>query len=149
YAGGLRVSEAARLRVADVEVERRMVFIRGGKGGKDRYTLLADAASEVLRAYQAEYKPGGWLFPGAKPGTHVSPRTIQKVFEAAREKARIRKDATVHTLRHSFATHLLESGTDIRHIQELLGHKDPRTTQRYTHVSSRALGRIRSPLDDL
>jgi len=151
YAGGLRVSEAARLRVADVDVERRMVFIRGGKGNKDRYTVLADAAVEVLRAYQAKYNPdpNGWLFPGARPGGHISPRTIQKVFDAARKKAGIQKAATVHTLRHSFATHLLESGTDIRYIQELLGHKDPRTTQRYTHVSGRVLGRIRSPLDDL
>jgi integrase len=94
-------------------------------------------------------RPVGWLFPGAKPGRHISPRTIQKVFRKARERADIQKAATVHTLRHSFATHLLEGGTELRYIQELLGHKDPRTTQRYTHVSSHALGRIRSPLDNL
>jgi len=149
YAGGLRVSEAARLKVADVDGERRMLFVRGGKGAKDRYTIIADVALDALRDYWRVYRPQDWLFPGARPGSHISPRTIQEVFRRARDKAGIRKEATVHTLRHSFATHLLEDGVNLRYIQELMGHKDPRTTQLYTHVSRREIGRIRSPLDKL
>jgi len=123
--------------------------VQSGKGQKDRYTLLADAAIEVLREYREAYRPEGWLFPGTRMDRHLSARTVQKVFETAREKAGIQKPATVHTLRHSFATHLLEDGTDIRYVQELLGHESVKTTQRYTHVSRRELGRIRSPLDAL
>jgi integrase/recombinase XerD len=149
YAGGLRVSEAARLKVTDVDGERKQVFVRGGKGGKDRYTVIGEAALEALRDYWRVYRPGDWLFPGARPDIPLSPRTIQKVFRRARDKAGIRKKATVHTLRHSFATHLLEDGVDLRYIQELLGHTDPRTTQLYTHVSNWERGRIRSPVDDL
>lgn len=149
YAAGLRVSEAARLKVADVDGERLRIFVRGGKGRKDRYTIIAEAALEVLRDYWRVYRPKDWLFPGARPGSHISPRTIQAAFRKALDLAGIRKEATVHTLRHSFATHLLEDGVDLRYIQELLGHKDSRTTQLYTHVSNRAIGRIRSPLDKL
>ena len=116
---------------------------------KDRYTIIADAALEALRDYWRVYQPKDWLFPGARPNRHLSSRSIQKVFANAREKAQIRKNATVHTLRHSFATHLLEDGVDLRYIQELLGHKDPRTTQLYLHVSNKEMGRIRSPLDNL
>ncbi len=148
YAAGLRVSEAARLKVADVDGERRRIFVRG-KGEKDRYTIIAETALEALRDYWRVYQPQDWLFPGAQPDRHISARTIQAVFRQARERAGIRKEVTVHTLRHSFATHLLEDGVDLRYIQELLGHKDPRTTQLYTHVSNREIGRIRSPLDDL
>jgi integrase/recombinase XerD len=147
YAGGLRVSEAARLKVSDVNGERKQVFVRGGKGGKDRYTVIGEPALAALRDYWRVYRPRDWLFPGARPDKHISPRTIQTVFQRARDKAGIRKDATVHTLRHSFATHLLEDGVDVRYIQELLGHEDVRTTQRYTHVSDPA--RVRSPLDEL
>jgi integrase/recombinase XerD len=147
YAGGLRVSEAARLKVSDVDGERKQVFVRGGKGGKDRYTVIGEPALEALREYWRVYRPRDWLFPGARPDKHISSRTIQAVFQRARDKAGIRKDATVHTLRHSFATHLLEDGVDVRYIQELLGHEDVRTTQRYTHVSDPA--RVRSPLDEL
>ena len=147
YAGGLRVSEAARLKVSDVDGERKQVFVRGGKGGKDRYTIIGEQALEALREYWRVYHPREWLFPGARPDRHISPRTIQAVFRRARDEAGIQKDATVHTLRHSFATHLLEDGVDVRYIQELLGHEDVRTTQRYTHVSDPA--QIRSPLDEL
>lgn len=149
YAGGLRVSEAARLKVSDVDGERKQVFVRGGKGNKDRYTIIGEAALEALRDYWRVYRPSDWLFPSTRPDVHISPRTIQTVFKRARDKAGIRKDATVHTLRHSFATHLLEDGVDLRYIQELLGHEDIRTTQRYTHVSNREMGRVRSPVDDL
>lgn len=146
YAGGLRVSEAARLKVSDVDGERKQVFVRSGKGGKDRYTVIGETALEALRDYWRVYRPNDWLFPGARPDIHISSRTIQTVFRRARDEAGIRKDATVHTLRHSFATHLLADGVDIRYIQELLGHEDVRTTQRYTHVSDPA--KVRSPLDD-
>jgi integrase/recombinase XerD len=147
YAGGLRVSEAARLKVSDVDGERKQVFVRGGKGAKDRYTVIGEPALETLRDYWRVYRPHDWLFPGARPDKHISSRTIQAVFQRARDKAGIRKEATVHTLRHSFATHLLEDGVDVRYIQELMGHEDVRTTQRYTHVSDPA--RVRSPLDEL
>jgi integrase/recombinase XerD len=112
-------------------------------------SFVGEAALEALRGYWRVYQPRDWLFPGAEPGRHLSPRSIQAVFGRAREASGIHKEATVHTLRHSFATHLLEDGLDPRYIQELLGHEDPRTTMIYTHVSSRALGHIRSPLDNL
>jgi site-specific recombinase XerD len=140
YAGGLRVSEAARLKVGDIDGERRMLFVRGSKGMKDRYTLIADTALEALRDYWRLYRPKDWLFPGAKPNRHISSRSIQKVFGKAKEAVGIQKEATVHTLRHSFATHLLEDGVDLRYIQELLGHKDPRTTQLYTLILSKIRG---------
>lgn len=149
YSAGLRVSEAVRLRAEDINEKRGLIRIHRGKGRKDRYTLLSGKALETLHEYQRVYHPEKWLFPGAKPGEHISPRTVQKVFEAAKRQAGINKQATVHTLRHSFATHLLEEGVDLRYIQELLGHKDLRTTQQYTHVSRKELGRIRSPLDNL
>jgi len=149
YAAGLRVSEAARLKVADVDGKQHRLFVRGGKGAQDRYTIIAETALEALREYWRVYRPKEWLFPSDRPDKAISPRTIQAVFKQARERAGIRKAATVHTLRHSFATHLLEDGVDLRYIQELLGHKDPRTTQLYTHVSRGKVERIRSPLDGL
>ncbi|MGQ9629148.1 MAG: tyrosine-type recombinase/integrase [bacterium] len=123
YAGGLRVSEAARLKVGDIGGERRMLFVRGGKGAKDRYTIIADVALEALRDYWKAYQPRDWLFPGDRPGGHISTRTIQAVFKRARERAGIRKAATVHTLRHSFATHLLEDGVDLRYSRSYWGTK--------------------------
>lgn len=149
YAGGLRVSEAVRLRVSDIDGERKRIFVRGGKGGKDRYTIIGEAALEALREYWRIYRPAEWLFPGVRPDVPISTRAIQMGFRKARERAGIRKDATVHTLRHSFATHLLEDGIDIRYIQELLGHEDVRTTQLYTHVGDPSMRRIRSPVDEL
>lgn len=149
YSAGLRLGEVVRLRVEDIDSARRLIHIRQAKGRKDRYTVLSQAALEALRVYFKQYRPDRWLFPGAKPGRHLHERTVQKVFERAREAAGIRKDVSVHTLRHSFATHLLESGTDLRYIQELLGHKSSKTTEIYTHVSERDIGRIQSPLDSL
>ena len=147
YSAGLRVGEVIRLKVEDLDEQRRLIRVRGGKGRKDRYTLLSEVALQVVKAYQEAYRPKTWLFPGPKLGSHLSSRTVQKVLERAREKAGIPQHVTVHTLRHSFATHLLEGGTDLRYIQELLGHTSPRTTEIYTHVSQKDLGRIQSPLD--
>jgi site-specific recombinase XerD len=149
YSAGLRLGEAVRLRVEDIDANRRVIHVRGGKGHKDRYTVLSDRALDALREYYRRERPAGWLFPGARADRHLSPRSAQKVVEAAARRAGIRKRVTVHTLRHSFATHLLESGISLRHIQELLGHNSPKTTEIYTHVSSTELQRIRSPLDDL
>lgn len=149
YAAGLRVGEAVRLRLDDIDSERMMIRVRQGKGKKDRYTMLSSAALALLRAYVRKERPERWLFPGADGEGHLHERTVQKVFEQARVKAGIPKGATVHTLRHSFATHLLEQGTDLRYIQELLGHASPKTTEIYTHVSRKALQNIQSPLDRL
>lgn len=149
YSAGLRVGEVVKLRPEDIDSNRKLIHIRGAKGRKDRYTLLSNVALEVLRQYYAEYHPGEWLFSGAKPGTHLSTRSAQAIFEQAREEAGIKKQVSVHSLRHSFATHLLESGVDLRYIQELLGHKSSKTTEVYTHVSTKGLGAIRSPLDVL
>jgi site-specific recombinase XerD len=125
-----------------------LVVIRGAKGRKDRTTLLSTTALALLDAYLPNAAPGEWLFPGARGGRPLSTRSVQKVVAAARRRAGIRKPVTPHVLRHSFATHLLESGTDLRVIQELLGHASVRTTEIYTHVSRRHLERIRNPLDE-
>lgn len=149
YSAGLRVGEVVRLRCEDIDTERMMIHIRQGKQRKDRYTMLSEVALTVLREYARRYQPKTWLFPGAGYGRHLHERSVQKVFQRARIKAGIDKSVSVHTLRHSFATHLLENGTDLRYIQELLGHKHSKTTEIYTHVSKRDIGRIRSPLDGL
>jgi integrase/recombinase XerD len=124
-----------------------MVHLRGAKGGKDRYTLLADSVIHCLNEYYREYGPKDFLFEGGDGRRHYSERSVQHVFEKAVAKAGIRKHVTVHSLRHSFATHLLEGGTDLRFIQELLGHRSAKTTEIYTHVSNKSLGQIISPLD--
>jgi integrase/recombinase XerD len=147
YSAGLRVSEVVHLRPGDLDRERKLIHVRRGKGAKDRYTLLADAAAKVLDDYLRTQPAGDWLFPGMPPTRPLSARSVQKVIERARIAAGIKKQFSVHALRHSFATHLLEAGTDLRFIQELLGHGSARTTQIYTHVSTRDLARIRSPLD--
>ena len=148
YSGGLRVSEVVGLRPSDIDSERMCIRVRG-KGMRERETLLAEGALGILRCYFSRYRPGEWLFEGQKSGRPLHSRTVQKAFAGARERGEIAKPATVHTLRHSFATHLLESGVDLFHIQRLLGHKNPKTTTVYLHVSTRDLARIRSPLDDL
>jgi site-specific recombinase XerD len=148
YAGGLRLSELIHLRPGDLARDRGQLRVRGGKGNKDRITLLSQKVLDPLARYLATYRPKHYLFEGVGGGAY-SPRSVQQVFHRAREKAGIRTPATVHTLRHSFATHLLEKGTDLRYIQTLLGHASSRTTEIYTHVSTKALGKIRSPLDDL
>ncbi len=147
YSAGLRVSEVVRLRMADIDVQRCMIHVRGGKGRKDRYTVLSETALKTLEEYAHYYRPVGWLFPGQRRGRHLSTRTVQKVVADAGRKAGIGKRLTTHTLRHSFATHLLENGTALRYIQELLGHRSTKTTQIYTHVTRKDLARIISPLD--
>jgi len=149
YSAGLRVGEVVRLRPADLDTERGLLRVRSGKGRKDRYTLLARRAVEAVSLYIAAFPTDEWLFPGARPGRHLTTRSAQRVVSEAARAAGIAKRVSSHTLRHSFATHLLERGTNLRIIQELLGHQSARTTQIYTHVATSSLEAIRSPLDDL
>jgi site-specific recombinase XerD len=149
YSAGLRVGEVVRLKIHDIDSKRMKIRVTEGKGAKDRDTLLSETALRILREYFQAFKPKDWLFPGEERGDHLSERAAQEVFKDAKKKAGILKPATFHTLRHSFATHLLEDGVDMRYIQELLGHGSIKTTERYTHVSQNALGRITSPLDKL
>ncbi|MBI5649480.1 MAG: tyrosine-type recombinase/integrase [Chloroflexi bacterium] len=149
YSAGLRVGEAVRLKVNEVDSKRMTIRITAGKGAKDRYTLLSPIALEVLREYFRLFKPKDWLFPGEDRTDHLAERSAQETFKDAAKKAGITKPATFHTLRHSFATHLLEDGTDMRYIQELLGHGSIETTERYTHVTERGMQKIKSPLDNL
>jgi integrase/recombinase XerD len=128
-------------------VNELLIHIRQGKGRKDRYTVLSEVALQALREYGKKYHLDNWLFPGENDDRHLTERSVQKMFEKTRERAGIVKDVSVHVLRHSFATHLLEGGTDLRYIQQLLGHKNSKTTEIYTHVSEKNLRKIRSPLD--
>lgn len=148
YSAGLRVGEIVRLKVSDVDSDRMLIHVRQGKGKKDRYTVLSKVALKQLRKYYSLYDPKNWIFPGRDPKSHLTERTVQRVFKNACRKGKIRKKVSVHSLRHSFATHLLERGTDLRYIQELLGHKSSKTTQVYTHVSNKSIKRIESPLDN-
>jgi integrase/recombinase XerD len=147
YAVGLRVSEVTRLKISHIDSHRKLIHIRLAKGNKDRYVPLSPALLEKLRAYWRLYRPQEWLFPGQNPGGHMSPATVAAVMRQACRQAGIRKRATVHTLRHSYATHLLENGVDIRIIQKLLGHGKPETTMIYTHVATTTLQGVQSPLD--
>lgn len=150
YSAGLRVSEAARLKVSDVDGERGQIHVRQGKGRKDRFVMLSPVVLDVLRGYARLERPDEWLFPaGHRRDRHISTRTIQRVVSAAAKRAGLAKKVTPHILRHSFATHLLEVGTDLRFIQELLGHAQISTTILYTHVSRREARRIQSPIDRL
>jgi integrase/recombinase XerD len=149
YSAGLRIGEAVRIKKDDIDSKRMLIHIRQGKGRKDRYSMLAQTALETLREYVKKYRPEKWLFEGGKEGRHITERSVQKVFEKACRKANISKKVTVHSLRHSFATHLLERGTDLRYIQELLGHQNCKTTEIYTHVTQHDLSRIQSPLDQI
>jgi site-specific recombinase XerD len=144
----LSEEEALNLRISDIQADRRRLFISGGKGKKDRYALLSEKALELLKVYFDLYKPLDWVFEGASGGRY-SERSVQNIFIRAKTKSGINPQATVHTLRHSFATHLLEKGVGLRYIQELLGHESSRTTEIYTHVTSKGFDKIKSPLDDL
>ncbi len=149
YAAGLRVSEVARLKVAAIDSRRMLIHIENGKGGRDRYAMLSPRLLKVLRTYWQRGRPGLWLFPGRDPGDHVAVPALQAACRAARRRARIGKPVTMHTLRHSFATHLLERGIDIRIIQVLLGHADLDSTARYAQVATDLIARTASPFDHL
>ena len=147
YSAGLRRSELLNLTISDIDSERMVINIIGAKGKKDRISLLSDNLLQLLRNYYLKYKPKKFLFEGQGGGPY-SPTSVAKILKNAASKAGIRKNVTPHMLRHSFATHLLEQGTDLRYIQELLGHKNSKTTEIYTHVSKRAIDKIKNPVDD-
>lgn len=147
YSAGLRVSEVSKLKLVDIDSKNMQIFIHEGKGNKDRYTLLSKTNLEILREYWKKYKPTEWLFDGHKKGTHISVRTVQKVLEQAKDKAGIKKAISIHTLRHCFATHLLEADTNLYHIKQLLGHTCIQTTCRYIHLMRMDVLKVKSPLD--
>lgn len=146
YSSGLRISEALNMRVEDVLFDRKLIFIRRAKGRKDRYSLLGNKTHTILANYIKEEQPAGYLFEGQYGGQY-STTSIRNILHMAKRKAGVKTQGSVHTLRHSFATHLLENGTDLRYIQELLGHRSSRTTEVYTHVSTLNLSQITSPGD--
>lgn len=148
YSAGLRIGELINLKIKDIDSERRQIRIEQGKGKKDRYTLLSTKTLDLLRTYFKEYKPKEYLFEGQEGGQY-SARSIQTFFQEICKKAGIKKKVSVHTLRHSFATHLLENGTDLRYIQVLLGHESSKTTEVYTHVTTKGFDQIKSPIDSL
>ena len=149
YACGLRRSELLNLTLKDVLSDRNLLFIRQSKGKKDRVVPISDKIIEMLRTYYKAHKPKTWLFEGQYAGYQYSERSLQLVLKQALQKAGNQKPVSLHWLRHSYATHLLESGTDLRYIQELLGHSSSKTTEIYTHVTTKSLQQIRSPFDDL
>lgn len=149
YACGLRRSELLNLTPADIDSKRHMLVIRNSKGKKDRMVPISDRIIGMLREYYKIYRPEVWLFEGQTEGEQYSEASLAKVLKNACEKVGIRKPVTLHWLRHSYATHLLENGTDLRYIQELLGHKSSKTTEIYTHVSEKSLQNITSPFDTL
>ncbi len=148
YGAGLRIGEACALCVKDIDSRRMVIHVRDGKRGRDRYVMLPQRLLDLLRTYwKAERPPAPYLFPGQKSGTTISAEAVRQALHRAVRTTGLRKRVTPHTLRHGFATHLLESGTDLRTIQELLGHGSIRTTARYTHISTRHIARTKSPLD--
>lgn len=149
YACGLRRSELINLMLTDIDSSRMVLKIRSGKGKKDRITPISEKLIGLLRDYYKVYKPKNWLFEGQLEGAPYSAQSLQSVFRQAIVKAKIKKPVTLHGLRHSYATHLLENGTDIRFIQELLGHKSSKTTEIYTHVTIKSIQNIKSPFDTL
>jgi len=148
YSAGLRLSEVINLRITDILSKENCIFVRDAKGNKDRYTLLSNKLLLLLRKYYKAYKPDFWLFEGLNGGQY-SKRSVQAIMKKALKRSKILKNGTVHTLRHSFATHLLERGVNLRYIQALLGHNSIKTTEIYTHISHQDLSRISSPLDFL
>jgi site-specific recombinase XerD len=150
YGAGLRISEVCALRKSDIDSQRMQIHVHLGKGKKDRFALLSPMVLELLREYCRKGRPkGDWLFPGQNPKKHLTTGAIHHAFKKALKKVGIHKKASMHTLRHSFATHLLENGTDIRFVQALLGHASIRSTVRYLHVSNAYLSHIESPWDAL
>jgi integrase/recombinase XerD len=155
YGSGLRASEVCHLRVADIDSERMILHVVDGKGQRDRNAMLSPGLLKILRAWyregQAKHRmlPGGWLFPGQNPVDPISPRQLNRVFHNARSEAGIEKQVSLHSLRHAFATHLLEQHEDIRVIQVLLGHKKITNTMRYSHVATNLLKEVKGPLEYL
>lgn len=149
YSCGLRRSELLHLKITDIDSKRNIVIIRQSKGKKDRIVPLSLKILDLLRSYYEQFRPKEYLFEGQQIGTLYSEQSLQSVLKQALSKAKISKPVTLHWLRHSYATHLLESGTDLRYIQELLGHNSSKTTEIYTHVSTKNLRQIKSPFDDL
>ena len=149
YGAGLRVSEVAALKVCDIDSKRMLLRVQQGKGQRDRYAMLSPRLLEVLRTWWRAARPADWLFPSWRVNRHLTPASLQKACHDAARQAGLRKRVTVHTLRHSFATHLLENGTDIRVIQVLLGHQRIDTTAHYAAVSTKIISATTSPLDHL
>jgi integrase/recombinase XerD len=150
YGAGLRISEVAALKVSDIDGTKMQLFVRNAKGSKDRYALLSQANLDILRTYWKAYRPKEWLFYSRNnTGTHITTRAIQNLFQKYVSKAKISKNVTVHSMRHSFATHLLESGTSVFHIKQLLGHSDISSTCFYLHLLKIESLNVKSPLDQL
>ena len=149
YGAGLRASEVISLKIADIDSDRMVIRVEQGKGRKDRYVMLSEHLLKLLRMWWKAGRPQGWLFPGQNPVNPLTPRQLNRACHAAAQMAEIDKPVSLHTLRHSFATHLLEQKTDIRVIQVLLGHKKLDTTALYTRVALKALGQVTSPLEHL
>jgi site-specific recombinase XerD len=149
YSAGLRLNEATHLRVTDIDSKRMTIRVCRGKGQKDRYTLLSPVLLSELRLYWLRYRPEPWLFPGRTKDKPIADTSIQKAFQRARERSGIRKEVTIHSLRHSFATHLLEQGVNLFTIKELLGHKTIKTTLIYLHLQHPGRGAIVNPLDHM
>jgi site-specific recombinase XerD len=148
YSCGLRLSELLNLKIEDIDSDRRLVWVRCAKGNKDRKSVLSETTLVLLRQYYKAYRPKTYLFEGG-PGHCYSPKSVQQILKRALAASGIRKPASPHTLRHSFATHLLENGTDLRYIQTLLGHSSPKTTEIYAHVSTKSFQGVVSPIDRL
>jgi site-specific recombinase XerD len=149
YGAGLRASEVTNLKVRDIDSDRMLIHVERGKGGKDRDVMLSPSLLALLRDYWREARPQGWLFPGQSRVEPLSPRSLNRAFNSAKTMAGIKKPATLHSLRHSFATHLLEADTDVRVIQVLLGHAKLTTTARYTHVATKTLRNVASPYEHM
>lgn len=148
YSAGLRLSESVNLLLDDIMPDTRQIFVRGGKGKKDRYTVLSQKAMQYLQTYIEQHRPRRWVFEGWA-GEQYSVRSVQSILKRAVEKSGVNRYTTVHTLRHSFATHLLDNGMALRHIQYLLGHDSIKTTERYLHITDSAKHKLKSPLDEL
>ncbi len=149
YGAWLRASEVTNLKVRDIDSDRMLIHVERGKGGKDRDVMLSPSLLELLRDYWREARPQGWLFPGQSRVEPLSPRSLNRAFNSAKAMAGIKKPATLHSLRHSFATQLLEADTDVRVIQVLLGHAKLTTTARYTHVATKTLRNVSSPFEHI
>lgn len=149
YSGGLRLGEVSTLKITDIDSDRMLIHLRKAKGDKDRYTILSPVALDLLRNYYRLYRPKEWLFEGNLPGNAISTRTVQVIFKQALVKSNVQKKVSLHTLRHSFATHLVEQGVALPIIQQMMGHRSLKTTSGYLHVQQYSIQGVKSPLDSL